>query len=70
MNSWKCKNCFRVRVDYKLQQFNIKNFISEDYMLLQYNVPVILNKIEYPVIGAEYFGSCSKIDFYFCDYKL
>lgn len=55
LNTYTCRNCFRVRLKYKFQKFDaINSFNFEDFILLKYNAPVKLESFQYPVKGAQH----------------
>lgn len=57
LNSWVCRNCFRIRAYYKFNHFGIKDFDHQDYMDIKFEEPVIWIKHSHPVIKAEDVGN-------------
>jgi len=53
-NTYSCRNCYRVRLQYKFAKFNMNSFNFEDYILLKYSAPVKLESFQYPVQGAQH----------------
>jgi hypothetical protein len=53
LNSWTCRNCFRVRAFYKFKHFDITNFDNQDYIELEFNEPVGWIKHSHPADGIE-----------------
>ena len=49
MNSWNCKNCFRVRFEYRMRSLGIKNWTNKDYIDIQFDNPVTFLAAAYPV---------------------
>lgn len=57
LNSWVCRNCFRIRAYYKFRQFNIKDFDNQDYMDITFDEQVFWIKHSHPVESAEDIGN-------------
>merc|ERR1712131_577044 len=49
LNSWTCRNCFRLRAYYELRTYWIKEFNYEDYIDLKFVGPVVPLKWSHPV---------------------
>ena len=49
MNSWDCKNCFRIRFEYRMKALGIKNWTNKDYIDIQFDNPVAFLRTAYPV---------------------
>lgn len=57
LNSWTCRNCFRIRAYYKFREFSITDFDNQDYMDITFDEQVFWIKHSHPVIGAEDIGN-------------
>lgn len=57
MNSWTCRNCFRIRAYFKFGQFGLKDFDNKDYMDIQFSEQVFHIKHAHPAESFEDIGN-------------
>jgi len=57
LNSWVCRNCFRIRAYYKFREFGVTDFDNQDYMDITFDEQVFWIKHSHPVESAEDIGN-------------
>jgi len=56
MNSWTCRNCHRLRVEYNAKNMGINDFDNKDYLDIQFDREIIWLQHAHPVDSAEHIG--------------
>jgi hypothetical protein len=57
LNSWTCRNCFRIRAFYKFRSFDIKDFDNQDYLDITFSEQVFWIKHSHPAFEATDIGN-------------
>lgn len=50
MNTWTCRDCFRIRINYKFSGYKIENWDHRDSLLIKMASPVFWIKAAHPVL--------------------
>jgi len=57
LNSWTCRNCFRIRSYFKFSQFGLTDFDNKDYMDIEFSDQVFHVKHAHPAESFEDMGN-------------
>jgi hypothetical protein len=57
MNSWTCRNCFRIRAFYKFKPFQLMAFNNQDYLDITFSEEVFWIKQSHPATEATNMGN-------------
>ena len=63
LNSWECRNCFRIRVQYKMAELGIMDFDKRDYLDLQFDQEVVLQNLPTTIAATDVGNDVQRITF-------
>lgn len=63
LNSWECRNCFRIRLQYKMNALGIKDFDNRDYLDIQFDQEVKLQNLPSTIVATDVGNNVHRITF-------
>ncbi|CAG5081065.1 Oidioi.mRNA.OKI2018_I69.PAR.g9779.t1.cds [Oikopleura dioica] len=53
MNTWVCRNCFRINASYKFRKVGLNKWDPRDFLIIEFNSPVEWTEMSHPILNAR-----------------
>ena len=53
MNTWVCRNCFRMNASYKFRKVGLNKWDSRDFLIVEFSSPVEWTEFSHPILNAK-----------------